>query len=106
MRLEATGSPFVYRWPGGEIRLEPGKPIELPDERAKRLLDKAPGRVRVIDPDIKPGACITWTRADGSIQTGFVDFLHTDPDDIVWAFVTMPNGEWAAVNLRHLQVIA
>jgi hypothetical protein len=49
MKLEATGHSFLYRWPGGEVRLEPGRPIDLPDERAKRLLDKAPGRVRVVE---------------------------------------------------------
>ena len=48
MTIECIGSPFTYRWPTGEVRLEPGKPVDLPDALAKRLLDKAPDKVRVI----------------------------------------------------------
>ena len=64
MRLEAI-TPFTYRWPGGEVHLEPGRPIDLPDERAQRLLNKAPGKVRVvesangIDGD-RLGHLVTW----------------------------------------------
>ena len=49
MTIECIGPPFTYRWPKGEIRLVPGYPIELPEHRAVRLLEKAPGRVRVVD---------------------------------------------------------
>lgn len=97
MIVEAVGESFVYRWPGGEIRLERGKPIELPDERAKRLLAKAAGRVRVVAP-IRPGDRIRWTRFDG-YQEGVVDFRHVDPDGTCWAFVTVGSG-WCAVNLK------
>lgn len=48
MLVEAIGKPITYRWPEGEVRLEPGKPVELPNDRARRLLDKAPGKVRVV----------------------------------------------------------
>jgi hypothetical protein len=48
MKLEAIGEAFIYRWPTGEVRLVPGHPVELPDGRAVRLLEKAPGRVRVV----------------------------------------------------------
>jgi hypothetical protein len=47
MLLEAVEKPIIYRWPGGEVRLEPGKPVPLPEDRARRLLAKAPGKVRV-----------------------------------------------------------
>lgn len=50
MTIECIGSPFTYRWPTGEIRLVPGCPVELPDDRATRLLEKVPGRVRVVEP--------------------------------------------------------
>lgn len=49
MKLEATGKPFIYRWPGGEVRLELGKPVDLPQDRAERLLSKAGDRVRVVE---------------------------------------------------------
>jgi hypothetical protein len=99
MLVEAVKDGFVYRWPGGEVRLEPGKPIELPDDRAKRLLAKAAGRVRVVPKPIQPGESIRWTRGDGTEHHARVDFLHSDPDGTVWAFVTVGEG-WAAVNLK------
>ena len=43
MIIECIGSPFTYRWPTGEVRLEPGKPVDLPDARAKRLTRQGPG---------------------------------------------------------------
>ena len=51
---------------------------------------------------IQPGALITWTRGDGRVQEGLVDFLHTDPDGLTWAFVTLLDGGWAAVNARAI----
>ena len=48
MLIEAITHPITYRWPGGEIRLEPGKPVELPDDRAHKLLAKARHKVQVI----------------------------------------------------------
>jgi hypothetical protein len=76
MKLEAVGKPFIYRWPGGEVRLEPGKPVELPPERAAKLLARASGRVRQVDTKepvvIEPAAPnarpVYWERADGSIS--------------------------------------
>jgi hypothetical protein len=49
MKIECVGPPFTYRWPTGEVRLVPGHPVELPEGRAARLLEKAPGRVRVVE---------------------------------------------------------
>lgn len=99
MLIEAVDHPILCRFPGGEIRLEPGKPIDVPDERAKRLLNKAGNKVRMVIPTIQHGDWVTWERADGTTQTGVVDFVHVDVDGIDWAFVTI--GEiWAAVNLK------
>ena len=58
MTIECIGSSFTYRWPTGEVRLVSGQPVELPDDRAARLLEKAPGRVRVVE---------TANRADGNL---------------------------------------
>ena len=62
MLIEAVGRPLTYRWPEGEVRLEPGKPVNLPDERARRLLDRAPGRVRIVAglAPVTVGAVVTW----------------------------------------------
>jgi hypothetical protein len=49
MKVECVGPPLIYRWPKGEVRLVPGHPVELPEDRATRLLEKAPGRVRVVN---------------------------------------------------------
>jgi len=48
MLLESE-KPLVYRWPGGEVRLVPGCPVELPDERGKKLLARAGDKVRVLE---------------------------------------------------------
>ncbi len=57
MLLEAVDCPIRYRLADGhEIRLELGKPVELPAERARKLLRKAHGKVRAIPP-VLPGAC-------------------------------------------------
>lgn len=105
MIVEAIGEGFTYTWPGGEVRLEPGKPVGLPNERAKRLLAKAPGRVRVVPPSIQPGDSILWTRSDGSVHHAKVDFVHGDSDGARWAFVTIGIG-WAAVNLTYAQRVS
>ena len=54
---------------------------------------------------IQPGSSITWQRADRTIQHGVVDFLHVDMDGTTWAFVTLPDGIWAAVNLKFARLI-
>ena len=63
MLIEAL-QPLTIRWPGGEIRLEPGKPVELPDERAGRLLERAGNRVRVFQSTspltVTAGAVVVW----------------------------------------------
>lgn len=100
MIIECIGEGFVYRWPGGEIHLKPGRPIDLPDERAQRLLSKAPGRVRVLPGRIRAGDKIYWVRGDGSTCNAVVDFLHTDETGTPWAFVSFAHGGWAAVNLK------
>jgi hypothetical protein len=104
MRVEAVGTSFRYTWPGGSVLLEPGKPIELDDARAKRLLDKAPGKVKVITPTIQPGDRIEWQRADCSIQKGVVDLMHVDADGHIWAFVNI-GASWAVVNTKFVTVI-
>jgi hypothetical protein len=103
MKIEATGKSLIYRWPGGEVHLEPGKPIDLPDERAKRLLMKAGTKARMVLSPVQLGDRIEWLRGD-AVQQGTVDFVHVDVDGIAWAFVTI-RGSWAAVNLKFVKMI-
>ena len=55
-------------------------------------------------PSIQAGDSVSWQGADTK-QRGpaMVDFLHTDSDGTIWAFVTLPDG-WAAVNLKYAKV--
>jgi hypothetical protein len=55
------------------------------------------------DPNIQASSFIAWTRGDGSIQTGLVDYLHINADGTTWAFVTMGEN-WSAVNLKFATV--
>ena len=100
MKVECIGKGFVYTWPGGRITLEQGRTIDLPDERATRLLRKVGNRVRLVISTIQPGDRITWTRADDTTPTGVVDLIHADETGTHWAFVTLPEETWAAVNLK------
>ena len=52
---------------------------------------------------VHPGDRIEWQRL-GTVQQGTVDFLHDDPDGTTWAFVTLADRSWAAVNVRYLTV--
>lgn len=65
MRLEAIGKPFTYQWPGGRIRFEPGRVIDVPEDRAVRIIAKVPGRVRPVEDEpialpLKPGDWVEW----------------------------------------------
>lgn len=102
MRIEAVGKSFIYRWPDGEVHLQVGVPIDLPDERAKRLLSKAGNRVRLVS--IQSGDLVAWTRADKTTPIGLVDFVHLDADGNTWAFVTVGKS-WTAVNLKFVMRI-
>lgn len=52
-----------------------------------------------------PGARINWQLDGGTLRgPATVDFLHTDPDDTRWAFVTTESG-WVAVNTKFISHI-
>ena len=49
MLIEVTKYPIRYRLLDGNlVRLEPGSPVDLPDDQARKLLAKAQDRVRVV----------------------------------------------------------
>ena len=49
MIIEAIDEPILYRWPWGAVLLEPLKPVNLPEDRARRLIAKIPGKVRLVE---------------------------------------------------------
>lgn len=55
---------------------------------------------------VRPGASITWLGTDGKRGPAFVDSIHTADDGSRWAFVTLPDGLWAAVNTKYATVMA
>jgi hypothetical protein len=83
MLLEATRKPICYRWPGGEIVLTPGHPRELPEARARRLLERAAGKVRVVNfgsvtGGIRPGVWVEWLSPALPKQQGEVLAVYQD----------------------------
>jgi hypothetical protein len=104
MLIEAVDHPIRYRFPGGEIRLEPGRPVEVEPERAAKLLARAGAKVRTITPVMHHGDRISWTRGDLTVQHGVVDFLHTDPDGTVWAFCSVADS-WVIVNTKFVTMV-
>ncbi|HEV8329483.1 MAG TPA: hypothetical protein VGQ08_18580 [Nitrospiraceae bacterium] len=115
MQLEATGQPIRYRLKTGEeVTLRPGVPMELPDQAATRLLQKAPDKVRRVNDAAIPATCvttlhagsrITWEGADGNERRGTIDFLHCEADGTRWAFCTGLGGSWTAVNCKFVRAV-
>lgn len=79
MLIEAIRRPLRYRWPGGEIRLVPGQPMDLPEDQARRVLLKAGDKVRVVEredlviepalrPDGRPIRPVYWRGMDGRVH--------------------------------------
>jgi len=97
-------APIRVRLGGQPHDLQRGQRIELPDDKAQLLLERAPGKVRVVSSTIQPGSRVIWVRGNGSAQEGLVDFVHVDEMGTRWVFVTVAEG-WAAVNLKFVKGI-
>ncbi len=83
MKLEAIGKPFTYQWPGGQIRFEPGRVIDVPEDRAVRIMAKVPGRVRPVEdapsaPTLKAGDWVEWLSPALPTQQGEVLAVYDD----------------------------
>lgn len=77
---------------------ERGTPVERPPVQPKGHRE----------PTVSPyGPCVKvgWTRAEGNHMTGVIEYLHTDPTGVVWAFVTLPCETWTAVSLTHVRTV-
>ena len=76
-------------------------PIEM-GEAKEALRPQQGGNHALKDSTVHPGDQITWTRADGTTQTGVVDDLHMDDAGTRWAFCTTTGAEWTAVNVKFV----
>jgi hypothetical protein len=68
-------APLAVRLPNGTItRLAPGIPVDFPDEQAKRLLDRAGGKVRAVGlgPKSLAGYVVTWDSPLFGLLSGLV----------------------------------
>jgi hypothetical protein len=58
--LIESNRPLRVRLSDGDLRLIPGRPIEVPDETASRLLMKAGDKVRAVTPRPTPDWLTAW----------------------------------------------
>jgi hypothetical protein len=83
MLLEAVGKAFIYKWPGGEIVLTPGQPVDVEPERARRILAKLGDRVRAVGAS-QPGQVVTWDSPLFGTCTGEVLATYPDGSALAW----------------------
>jgi len=77
MLIEAVSCPIRYAWPKGEIRLIPGQPVEVPEERGTKILKKCGGKVRIVEP-ITIGTMIEFRSPLFGLCTGRVLSLEVE----------------------------
>lgn len=82
MLIEAL-APLTVRLAEGDIRLFPGKPVDWPEERALKLLARAPGKVRAITAASHVGQIVTWESPIFGQLTATV-LAETDQTVTVW----------------------
>lgn len=70
------------------------------DQHKESMVDQTPPCGAVA---LAPGCLISWEGSDGKPRgPATVDFFHTDADGTVWAFYTLPDGTWGAVNRTYV----
>ncbi len=78
-------TPLTVRLNQREQLLIPGQPVDLPDEKALKLLQKAPGQVRIVSPSL--GQVVEVESMAGQrVLTLIAGILQDDPG--------MPAGRW------------
>jgi len=78
MLIEATERPIRYKWPGGEISLVPGQPVQVDQERGLKILKKCGDKVRVPAP-FKVGDQIVY-QVPGDPEEGPYQVVEVLPD--------------------------
>ncbi len=69
MWIEAL-KPLTVRLSEGDLHLQPGKPVDLPEYQARRLLKKASGKVRIVEE--KNTAWLTAWRKLAALTNGLM----------------------------------
>ena len=97
MKIEAL-TKITVRTSQGDVELRPGQHIDLPDAVAKRLLERAKGKVRAItttaSPDLRPGSVIPWYSRDGKeCGLAVVEGTFQDQGDL-WVWFTYDGTEY------------
>lgn len=111
MRLEAL-HPLHIRRAAGDLHLQPGILVELPDDEAKKLLQKVPGKVRVAEAVIEPAlkldgrslSAFYWETSDGRILGPAIpEFLARDGSTF-WIVTTFDHHiRWIHADLLRSQ---
>lgn len=107
---------FSLKRDGYVTTCSPGQRLELPHDKAQRVLEQVGEKVRLVQNELPapmsiekhandgyvpmPGALVRCQRGDGSHAMGIVDQVIVDPhgNPPVNVFVTLYSGGWAAVN--------
>jgi len=102
MLIEATSQPVRYQFRDGrQVRLELGRPVDLPEQQARALLHKAAGKVRVASTvTVEPAACrrlVYWESASGSLLgpatvSYFARVVEPDGREAFWLCVEFRDG--------------
>lgn len=82
-----------------ESRMPSHQEESQPDDAVSR-----PHQAGISGRPIQAGDVISWQRADGSVHSGVVDFVHVDEAGARWAFVTLGEG-WAAIHTKFVRVV-
>ncbi len=90
MLIEAL-KPLTVKLPTGDLQLKPGFPVNMAEDRALKLLAKAPGKVRMVQPHalaFQLGDLVHWQGMDGKVRGPAVVEHVTLCDWRLWAWVT------------------
>ncbi len=100
MLIEAL-KPLKLLFPEGDIYLEPGTPVDLPNHQAKKVLKKVPEKVKVVTPDAPTfhlGDSVAVNHANGMTEIGEVQAItHVKPPYLLtgwWFWVAVGREGW------------
>ncbi|MDC8450044.1 MAG: hypothetical protein LV473_17045 [Nitrospira sp.] len=108
MLIEAL-YPLHIRRPSGDLRLAKGDSVELEAGEAQKLLEMAPGKVKVVEkvivepavkPDGAPLSRIYWQTSDGRILGPATPEFFLQDGDAFWISATFKGQIWFILDSR------